>query len=102
MAWFSNIAASLGQAATIRCAWKDGQPIAAILTLRNRKALNYKYGASVARCHTCGAMPNVFWHAIRDAIRSELEDMDMGRSDCDNLGLVTFKERWNAVRSLIS
>jgi hypothetical protein len=102
IAWFSNIVESLDEAATIRCAWKDGQPIAAILTLRHRKTLYYKYGASVVRFHRCGAMPYLFWHAIRDAIDSGLEELDMGRSDCDNAGLVTFKERWNATRSVLS
>jgi len=92
----------MGDAATIRCAWKGGQPIAAILTLRHGRSLYYKYGASVARLHKYGAMPYLFWHAIRAAIDSGLEQLDMGRSDCDNLGLLTFKERWNAARSALS
>jgi hypothetical protein len=102
LAWFSNIMDSLGEAVTIRCACKGGQPIAAILTLRCGKSLYYKYGASLARFHRFGAMPYLVWHAIRDAIDSGLEHLDLGRSDCDNLGLVTFKERWRAERSVLS
>ena len=102
IAWFRNLIDSMGESATIRCAKKEGRPIAAILTLQNGKSLYYKYGASVANFHRLGAMPYLFWHAIQDAISRNLEELDMGRSDCDNLGLVTFKERWAATRSILS
>ncbi len=102
MTWFRNLMDCLGESCTLRCAWKEGQPIAAILTLQYGKTLYYKYGASAARFHKFGAMPFLFWHAIQDAISCGLEELDMGRSDFDNLGLVTFKERWAATRSILS
>ena len=102
IAWFKNLVHHMGEAATIRCANKDGQPIAAILTLQHGKSLYYKYGASVAQFHRLGAMPYLFWRTIQDAIKQGLEELDLGRSDCDNLGLIAFKERWAATRTMIS
>jgi hypothetical protein len=102
MAWFRNILTYLGESAVIYCASKDDQAIAAILTLRFGKTLYYKYGASVARLHRFGAMPFLLWRAIQIGIDGGLEELDLGRSDCDGPGLVTFKERWNAVRSATS
>lgn len=96
--WFRNLIASLGTAATIYCAYKDGAPAAAILTLRFRGVFYYKYGASIARLHPLGAMPHLLWRAIQDATRYGCREFDMGRSDVHNRGLVTFKDRWNASR----
>jgi CelD/BcsL family acetyltransferase involved in cellulose biosynthesis len=102
IAWFSNLMQCMGKSATIRLAYKAGQAVAGILTLQYEKSLCYKYGASEARFHRLGAIPYLFWHAIQDAIGSGLEELDLGRSACDDLGLVTFKERWNAERSVLS
>lgn len=102
IAWFSNIMKCLGESASIFSAWKEGKTIAAILTLQHGKTLYYKYGASMAKFHKFGAMPYLLWHAIQGGIENGLEELDLGRSDCDSLGLVTFKERWNAVRSVTS
>jgi GNAT acetyltransferase-like protein len=101
VAWFRNLMACLGESAMIRCAWSKGQPIAAIFTLAHKKALYYKYGASDARFHNLGAMPYLFWRAIEDAISLGFEELDMGRSEPSNVGLVAFKERWGAARSAL-
>ena len=99
MLWFTNVMKCMGEAALIHCAYREGQPIAAILTLQYGRTLYYKYGASVARLHRLGAMPYILWQAIQLAIGRGLEELDLGRSDCDSPGLVTFKDRWSAVRS---
>jgi hypothetical protein len=59
----------------------------------------YKYGCSDARYHNLGGMVLLLWRAIQDAKNSRLDEMDMGRTDFDNLGLSRFKERWGAERS---
>jgi hypothetical protein len=102
IAWFRNLMKCLRESATIRCVCKHGQPIAAILTVQHGKTLYYKYGASDRRFHNLGAMPHLIWCAIQDAIRCGLEELDMGRSNCDNPGLLTFKEHWGAARSVLS
>jgi hypothetical protein len=41
------------------------------------------------------------WKAIQEAKIDRLEEFDMGRSDCDNPGLIAFKDRWGADRSTL-
>lgn len=100
--WYRNLTATLGESANIQLAYKGNRVIAGILTLQHGKRLFYKYGASEAASHRLGAMPYLFWKAIEGALDRGLEELDMGRSDCDATGLVVFKDRWNATRSLIS
>ena len=42
------------------------------------------------------------WKAIQEAKNDQLDEFDMGRSDCDNPGLIAFKDRWGAARSTLS
>ena len=44
----------------------------------------------------------MLWRAIKLAKEDGAARFDMGRSDCDNAGLVSFKERWGGQRSEIS
>jgi len=44
----------------------------------------------------------LFWNAIKEAKANGIEELDMGRSDTDNPGLVTFKEHWGAQRSTVN
>ncbi len=94
--WFENLANCLGTALTVRIARKDGQPIAGVVTTEYKQSLVYKYGASDERFHNCGGMVYLFWIAIQDAINRGLLELDMGRSDTDNLGLIAFKDHWGA------
>jgi hypothetical protein len=98
-AWFRNILHCMRDSAVILVAYKDAAPIGGILTLQRGKVLYYKYGASESEFHSMGAMPYLLWTAIESGIDRGLEQLDMGRSEPDNLGLVAFKERWGAERS---
>ena len=60
------------------------------------KTVYYKYGGSDAEFHHLGATPMLFWQAIQAAKSSGMELLDFGRSDCENRGLIRFKERWGA------
>jgi hypothetical protein len=102
LAWFRNVLACMGESARIRLAIRNGRPIAGILTLQYRNCLYYKYGASDASFHNLGGMPFLFWHAVQDAIQHGLEELDLGRSDCDQAGLIAFKEHLGARRSLLT
>jgi lipid II:glycine glycyltransferase (peptidoglycan interpeptide bridge formation enzyme) len=82
----------------IRFARKNGVPIAAILTLKHRASVIYKYGCSNDKFHNLGAMPFLFWRLIEESKASGLERIDFGRSDLDNSGLITFKDRLGATR----
>jgi hypothetical protein len=100
--WFRNLIDSVGAAATIRVARKDGRAIGSILTLQHRGVLTYKYGCSDATVHNLGAMPFLFWRAIVDAKALGLHSFDLGRSDLPNSGLIAFKERLGAVPSTLT
>jgi len=102
LGWFRNLCDCLGESLTIRVASKNGQPVASILTLRFKDCLVYKYGCSDSRFHNLGGMALLFWRAIQEAKRAGALYFDMGRSDCDNAGLLTFKEHWGCTRSPLS
>jgi len=93
-AWFRNLIRSQGQALEIRVAYKDENPIAAILTLRFREIGYFKYGCSDARFNRFGATPWLLWKAIVEAKSSGAIEFDMGRTQEDNSGLLTFKNNW--------
>jgi CelD/BcsL family acetyltransferase involved in cellulose biosynthesis len=96
LAWFRGLIAAFGTDLTIRVASKDGSPVAAILTLSHKKTMVYKYGCSDAAFNKFGGMALLFWKAIREAREKGFEELDLGRSDIDNLGLIAFKEHWGA------
>ena len=102
LAWFSNLAACLGDGLTIHVASKDGVAIAAILTLTFKKTVVYKYGGSDAEHHALGGMPFLFWRAIQHAQAEGVEELDLGRSDLDQPGLIAFKDHLGATRSTLT
>jgi hypothetical protein len=99
--WFRHLIECFGEALKIRVAFKDGQPIASILTLEYKDTLTYKYGCSDARFHNLGGMHLLLWKSIQDAKQDGLRIFDMGRSDWNDSGLLTFKDRWGASRSAV-
>jgi hypothetical protein len=100
--WFSNLVNCLGDCVKVRVVSKDGRPLAGILTLRFKDTLIYKYGGSDARFHSLGGIHLCFWRAIEDAKGVGLSEFDLGRSDLDDDGLITFKDRWGARRSRLT
>jgi lipid II:glycine glycyltransferase (peptidoglycan interpeptide bridge formation enzyme) len=100
--WFRNLINGFGEAAMLRVAHKGRRPVAAIFTIRHRDTLVYKYGCSGARLNNLGGMPFLFWSAIQYAKREGLYRFDLGCSDCDNSGLITFKDRLGAARSTLT
>ncbi len=100
--WFRNLIEYFGKALKIRVAFKDGQPIAAIISLQYKDGLVYKYGCSDARFHRFGGMHLLLWKSIQAAKWDGLRHFDLGRSDWKDAGLVTFKDRWSASRSALT
>ncbi len=86
----------MGKDVCIRVAFKGGRPVAGILTMNHGKTMYYKYGGSDARFNHLGATPMLFWQAIQAAKSAGMEELDFGRSDLGNQGLIRFKERWGA------
>jgi hypothetical protein len=102
LAWFRGLIAAFGKNLKIRVASKDGIPVAGILTLSHKKSMVYKYGCSNAAFNNLGGTALLFWRAIQEAKELGFDELEMGRSDVGNLGLVAFKERWGASRRSIS
>jgi len=100
--WFTNLAASFGDAFTIHLAYSADKPIAAINTLAYKDTLVYKYGASDERFHQLGGIPYLFWHAIVKAKAAGFRRLDLGRTDLDAAGLIDFKNHLGASQSEIS
>jgi GNAT acetyltransferase-like protein len=97
LSWFRALIQTFGNDLKIRVASKNGSPIASIFTLSHKKSLVYKYGCSDIRFHRLGGMAFLFWTAIKEAKDEGICELDMGRSDVDNLGLISFKEHFGAV-----
>jgi CelD/BcsL family acetyltransferase involved in cellulose biosynthesis len=97
LVWFRNVVECLGDRLLIRIASKDDQPVASIVTIQYKDVLVYKYGCSDSRFNSLGGNSLLFWRAIQDAKKNGLLKYDLGRSETDNSGLVTFKENWGAV-----
>jgi len=94
--WFRNVLRCLGTDILIRIASKDGRPIASMLTMQFKDVLVYKYGCSDSRFNRLGGNSLLFWKAIQNAKRAGHRTFDLGRSETDNLGLISFKENWGA------
>ncbi len=96
--WFRNLLACLSDDIEIHVASKAGKAVASIITLRFKKSVVYKYGCSDKAHNNLAAGPLLMWKAIKSAKESGAEEFDMGRSDCDNQGLITYKDRWGTER----
>ena len=94
--WFRALIAAFGSDLKIRVASRDGRAIAAILTISSGNSMVYKYGGSDPEFRKLGGTSLLFWRAIHDAKAQGFELFDMGRSDIDNSGLISFKEHWGA------
>jgi CelD/BcsL family acetyltransferase involved in cellulose biosynthesis len=101
-AWFRNLGEAFTDRLRVYVARMAEQPVAAIVTLRHRQTLVYKYGCSDPRFNSTGATSALFWRAIRDAKAEDLREFDLGRSDMDDVGLQAFKDHLGGERQTIS
>ena len=97
--WFQNLVTCLGPRMNISIALHQAKPIAALVTIRHKDVVTYKYGASDERFHNLGGVSFLFWNAIRQAKLNGATGFDFGRTDVENVGLATFKSRWGAAAS---
>ena len=102
ISWFRNLAACLGDGLAVHLASKDGLPVAGILTLSFKKTMVYKYGGSDAARHPLGGMPFLFWRVIQEAQAQGIEELDLGRSELEQPGLVAFKDHLGATRTTLT
>ncbi|MGA2569843.1 MAG: GNAT family N-acetyltransferase [Terracidiphilus sp.] len=96
--WFANVLLKLSGSAEIRVARKDGRSVAAIMTLYHKKKAVYKYGCSDHNLHHLAGMPFLFWKLIEECKAAGFTEIDFGRSEMDNEGLVRFKDEFGTRR----
>ena len=100
--WFRSLITHLGDNMKIRVALKGDNPVASILTLSDRTTMVYKYGCSAPRFNNLGGTALLFWRTIQEAQARGMKAFDLGRSDIDNQGLVTFKQHWGAKQTSVT
>jgi CelD/BcsL family acetyltransferase involved in cellulose biosynthesis len=100
--WFANLMESFGEKLKIRAVFKDERLVAAMMTIHHKDTMFYKYGCSDARYNHLGSMPSLYWRAIHDAKRQHCRFFDLGRTDIDQQGLITFKNRWGATETTLN
>ena len=93
---------AFGNDLKIRVVSKDDVAVAAIVTLFHKKSVVYKYGVANTAFNNMGGTPLLLWKTIEDAKEAGLEELDLGRSDTDNPGLINFKDHWGAVGTSLS
>src|SRR5208337_3959881 len=81
--WFANLIRYSGDGIKIRVALKNERPVAAMITVRYKDTMTYKYGCSDTRFNRFGSMHLLFWNAIQEAKNSGLHSFDFGRTDAD-------------------
>lgn len=59
--------------------------------------INYNYATI-----SLGGMPFLFWKLIEESKARGAERVDFGRSDLENKGLITFKDRFGTSEHIIS
>jgi CelD/BcsL family acetyltransferase involved in cellulose biosynthesis len=101
-AWFRNLFTSMSNSLQIRLARKGDTPIAALLTLRHGSAVVYKYGCSDQQFNNLGGTPLLFWRLIEESKESGATVLDFGRSELNNQGLITFKDRFGTTKTLLT
>jgi len=99
LGWFRELVSNFGDELKIRVAFKGETAISSILTIEHKTVMTYKYGCSDAAFNSMGGTALLFWNTIRDAKERGFEELDFGRTDVDNQGLIRFKENWGATRS---
>jgi CelD/BcsL family acetyltransferase involved in cellulose biosynthesis len=97
--WFVNLIECFGDDLKIRAALKGDRMVAAILTIRHKETLVYKYGGSDPNFNHLGSMHFLLWRAIEEAKSAGLRFFDFGRTEAAQHGLITFKKRWGTVQS---
>lgn len=102
LSWFRNVVASLGDRVTVQVATHQERPVAAMITASHKRTLVYKYGCSDVAHNRLGATPLLFWRAIQTAKDRGLEQLDLGRTDLDNEGLLAFKDHLGGTRRALS
>jgi lipid II:glycine glycyltransferase (peptidoglycan interpeptide bridge formation enzyme) len=100
--WFSNLIDCMQDRLTFRVLLKDDTAIASVMTLYFKQVVTYKYSCSNPEFNQLAGTVRLIWRIIQDAMDAGASELDLGRSDLETPGLITFKDRFGAVRAPLS
>jgi len=93
--WFQNLAREVGQGFRDPCRIQGPDPNRGHHLPQFKDMAYYKYGCSDYRFNQFGATPWLFWKAICSAKSKGALRFDLGRTEQENKGLLTFKNHWD-------
>jgi FemAB-related protein (PEP-CTERM system-associated) len=98
--YFSTLWDTFAASDTLRLllAEYEGNTIAGIILFASGTTLHYAYGASDEKHLKLAPNNLLFWDAITWGCEHGYKVFDLGRTACDNEGLMEFKRRWGAVQ----
>lgn len=99
LAWYRNLLLALRGAVTIHLAYHGERPIAGTVVLMHKQSAMCKYATNDEAFRNLAGMQLALWKSIQEAKSRGAAEFDMGRTDLDQTGLVTFKNRWGCVQS---
>ena len=76
----------------------EGKVIASMILFASGTTVQYAYGASDEQYLHLAPNNLLMWTAISWGSTHGYQTLDMGRTSCDNEGLMEFKRRWGAVK----
>jgi FemAB-related protein (PEP-CTERM system-associated) len=76
----------------------QGTVIAGMILLASGANIRYAYGASDEQYLNLAPNDLLMWTAIELGCTLGYQTLDMGRTACDNEGLMEFKRRWGAIK----
>ena len=76
----------------------QGSVIAGMILLASGSTVRYAYGASDERYLSLAPNNLLTWEAITWGCTHGYQTLDMGRTACDNEGLMEYKRRWGAIK----
>ncbi len=76
----------------------QGSIIAGMILLASGTTVRYAYGASDERYLQLAPNNLLMWTAIMWGCMKGFQTFDLGRTACDNEGLMEFKRRWGAIK----
>ncbi len=98
--YFLTLWDTFAESGTMRLllAESEGTPIAGIILFAAGSTLHYAYGASDENYLKLAPNNLLFWEAITWGSMNSYTSLDLGRTACNNAGLMEFKRRWGAVQ----
>jgi FemAB-related protein (PEP-CTERM system-associated) len=87
------------QAMQLLLATYEHQVIAAMIILASGTTVKYAYGASDANYLHLAPNDLLLWTVITWGCEHGYKTLDLGRTACDNEGLMEFKRRWGATQN---